>query len=294
MAPRLTCFLLSGLLLAGAAPLVAAAAAARDAIPPPAMLATGYEAGIEVSAYWISEKLDGVRAHWDGASLRTRGGHLIAPPPWFTAGWPAVAMDGELWIGRGRFDEVSGIVRTSAADDAAWRKVRFMLFDLPGHPGTFDARVTRMRTIAVDAGVTWLQPVPQFRVADAAVLDARLAKVVALGGEGLMLHHGNARYRTGRSDWLLKYKPYADAEARVIGYTAGQGKYAGMVGALVVQRADGRRFRLGTGLSDAMRARPPPIGSHVTYRYNGLTSQGAPRFARFMRVRHEMPPPDAP
>jgi len=265
---------------------------AREAVPPSLMLATRYEAGIDVSRYWVSEKLDGVRGRWDGRHLRTRSGLPIDPPAWFTAGWPTVAMDGELWLGRRRFDEVSGIVRGLQADDAGWRRVRFMVFDLPGHPGRFEARVMRMRSLLASAANPRLQPVAQFRVANADALDARLAAIVAAGGEGLMLQHRDAGYRTGRSDALLKYKPHDDAEARVIAHTAGQGKYTGMLGALIVQRADGLQFRLGSGFSDAQRQRPPAIGSHVTYRYNGLSSRGLPRFARFMRIRHEMPPPD--
>ena len=132
----------------------------------------------------------------------------------------------------------------------------------------------------------------QYRVRDRAELDALLATVVAAGGEGLVLQHEGARYRAGRSDGVLKYKPHDDAEARVIAHTPGRGKYRGMLGALVVERADGLRFRIGSGFSDAERASPPPVGSIVTYRYNGLSSRGMPRFARFLRVRHDPPPPD--
>ena len=107
-----------------------------------------------------------------------------------------------------------------------------------------------------------------------------------------MLHRRSARYRAGRSDDLMKYKPHEDAEAQVIAHLPGKGKYAGMLGALQVRMPDGRRFRLGTGFTDAQRAAPPPVGVWVTYRYNGYTASGLPRFARFMRIRHEGPPPD--
>ncbi len=266
--------------------------AAAETTTPRLMLATSYRSGAEVSDYWVSEKLDGVRGRWDGRRLHTRGGQPITPPAWFTAGWPKVAMDGELWIGRGRFDEVSGLVRSGKTDGTAWRRVRFMVFDLPDHPGNFDARVMRMRALLAATRISWLQPIPQYRLANATELDDRLKQVVASGGEGLMLHHRNAHYRIGRSDDLLKYKPYEDAEARVVAHTPGKGKYAGMLGALVVQHADGREFRLGSGLTDAQRYAPPPIGSLVTYRYNGLTSKGLPRFARFLRIRHDPAPPD--
>lgn len=251
------------------------------------MLATSYAAGEAVTEYWVSEKLDGVRAHWDGVALWSRGGYRIAAPSWFTRNLPAQAMDGELWIARGSFDLLSGIVRTAEPVDAQWQQVRFMVFDLPQHGGSFSERVRAMDQLS-SLNIGWLQPVQQFRVASADELDARLATLVAAGAEGLMLHHQDAHYIAGRSAMLLKYKTYEDAEAKVVGYTAGQGKYAGMVGALQVEDDAGRRFRLGSGLRDAERANPPPIGSLVTYRYNGLTSTGLPRFARFLRIREAL------
>lgn len=265
---------------------------AAEPSPPRLMLATGYHDGIDVADYWISEKLDGVRGRWNGQRLLTRAGQPVAPPAWFTAGWPRVAMDGELWIGHGRFDEVSGLVRAGAGDDRAWRRVRFMVFDLPGHGGDFDARVLRMRTLTAAARIAWLQPVPQFRMRTVVELDAKLRQVTAAGGEGLMLHRRTALYKAGRSQDLLKYKPYQDAEARVVAHVAGKGKYSGKMGALVVLLPDGRRLRLGSGFTDAQRDNPPPAGSLVTYRYNGLTSKGLPRFARFQRIRVDPPPPE--
>ncbi len=256
-----------------------------SAAPPALMLADTWQDGGAVHDYWISEKLDGVRGRWDGDTLWSRGGHRIHAPDWFTADWPTMAMDGELWIGRGQFEVVSSIVRRFDTADAEWRQVQFRVFDLPEHEGPFSARVLAMRRHLSALGIPWLQPVVQFRLPDAAALDARLDAIVAEGGEGLMLHHQDAPYRSGRSDALLKLKPFDDAEAIVVGHTQGEGKYTGMLGALVVETPDGQRFRLGSGLTDAQRADPPPIGSVVTYRYNGLTTHGMPRFARFLRVR---------
>ncbi|GGE56619.1 ATP-dependent DNA ligase [Halopseudomonas oceani] len=248
------------------------------------MLAEVYRGEVNVADYWVSEKLDGVRARWDGQHLYSRGGYRINAPGAFTRGWPQTVMDGELWLGRGRFDEVSALARRTQSDIGQWQSVRFMVFDLPEHGGVFSERVTDMAELA-RLGLPTLQPVAQARVADVDELDWRLEAVVAAGGEGLMLHRADARYLPGRHDALLKYKPYDDAEARVVGYTAGQGKYLGQVGALIVENGEGKRFRLGSGLSDADRADPPALGSWVTYRYNGMTATGLPRFARYLRQR---------
>jgi len=265
-----------------------------QAAPPALMLAKRYTGDIDLSAYWVSEKLDGVRGYWDGTALWTRGGNRVTPPAWFTAGWPAQALDGELWIGRGRFAELSGIVRTQTPDHGAWRQVRYMVFDLPHAPGTFDQRLQILHHLIAASPNARLRAIEQFRIDTPTALEARLRAVVAAGGEGLMLHRGDSRYQARRSDDLLKLKPFDDDEARVVGYQAGNGKYAGQVGALIVERADGLRFELGSGLSDADRALPPPLGSWVTYRYNGLTAKGIPRFARYLRRRDELPPPDPP
>lgn len=272
--------------------LIGATSSAAAAVPG-LMLARDLGATrIEVDAYFVSEKLDGVRGRWDGQALWTRGGHRVATPPAFTRGWPDVPMDGELWIARDRFDAISALVRSARTDDAAWTPVRFMVFDLPAHPGPFAERVQAMRALVARTAHPQLRMVTQTAGTSRAALDAQLAAVVAAGGEGLMLHHRDARYGAGRSTALLKLKPHDDAEARVVAHTAGNGKYSGMLGALEVERHDGRRFRIGTGFTDAQRAQPPPVGSWVTYRYSGLTSTGLPRFARFLRVRDEMPPPD--
>lgn len=258
--------------------------------PPALMLARDLgTTPIDVPAYFVSEKLDGVRARWDGRALWTRGGHRITTPSDFVQGWPSTPMDGELWITRSRFDVVSGIARSTRPDPDAWNAVRFMVFDLPAHPGTFAERVAAMRTLADRTAHPQLRMVEQTRLTSRTALDARLAQVVAAGGEGLMLHHAEARYGVGRSNALLKLKPHDDAEARVLAHAPGKGKYTGMLGALVVAHHDGRQFRIGTGFTDAQRADPPPPGSWVTYRYNGLTSTGLPRFARFLRVRDDMP-----
>nr|WP_233212685.1 DNA ligase [Collimonas sp. PA-H2] len=248
------------------------------------MLANVYHPGIALADYWVSEKLDGVRGYWDGEQLLTRGGQRINAPHWFTAGWPKVALDGELWAGRGQFNHAVSTARREAPDDAAWRRMRFMVFDLPAYPGTFDQRLPALQSTLARLAVPWVQLVEQIKLADHAALQGLLQQTVRQGGEGLMLHRGASLYRAQRSDDLLKVKTHEDAEAKVIGHLPGKGKYQGMLGALWVETPDGLRFKLGSGFSDAQRRQPPALGCVVTYRFRGLNGSGIPRFASFMRV----------
>jgi DNA ligase-1 len=251
------------------------------------LLAERYSGGVDISQYWVSEKLDGVRAHWDGRQLRFRSGNAVHAPDWFIAALPAAPLDGELWIARGSFDRLSGIVRREAPRDDEWRQVRYMIFELPDAAGTFTERAARIKSTVAQVGVPWLQPVEQFRLPDAKALQRKLDEVVREGGEGLMLHRADAVYETGRSSALLKVTPWLDAEARVVSRLPGKGKHAGRLGALRVEMPDGRRFSIGSGFSDVQRSAPPPIGALVTYRYRELTKNGIPRFPLFLRVRDE-------
>ncbi|PKO83992.1 MAG: DNA ligase [Betaproteobacteria bacterium HGW-Betaproteobacteria-11] len=262
----------------------------RPAVSPPdILLAKVWRDEFDPAAFWVSEKLDGVRALWDGRQLqlRFRSGRPVHAPPWFIAALPARPLDGELWLGRGRFAELAAIVRKTEPVEAEWRQVRYMIFELPDAAGSFSERVTQIRTVTEQAQLPWLAAVPQFRVADRAELLARYAEVIGHDGEGLMLHRAEALYHGGRSDDLLKLKPALDAEAVVIAHLPGKGRLAEQLGALEVETADGRRFRIGSGLSDAERRHPPPIGATITYRYQELSRRGIPRFPRYWRVREE-------
>lgn len=262
---------------------------AAELAPPQVMLANVLRGDVALTDYWVSEKFDGMRGYWDGEKLLTRSGEHIEAPVWFTAGWPKIPLDGELWVGHGEFSRVVSTVRKKIPDEAQWRMLHFIVFDLPAHPGTYSDRNAALQSVIAQIGQPWVQHVEQFKVADQAALRVMLKQVVKQGGEGLMLHRGASFYRAIRSDDLLKLKPYEDAEAKVVAHLPGKGKYANVLGALEVESADGLRFRLGSGLSDADRRHPPQLGKWVTYRYNGLNKiTGLPRFARFIRVREDM------
>ena len=256
-----------------------------DKSKPSLLLANIYSSDIPLQNYWVSEKLDGVRAFWNGKNLLSRQGNIFQAPEWFTSVLPEVALDGELWLGRGEFERISGLVRRDSPDGSDWREIKFMVFDLPNHAGTFDERLNRLKIIIAETNVPHIQLVEQFKVVSHEVLLDKLDDVVEQGGEGLMLHLASSLYKSGRSDDLLKLKKHFDAEAVVIAHLPGKGKYEGMLGSMLVETADKVRFKIGTGFTDEERKNPPAIGSIITYKYFGLTKKGVPRFASFMRVR---------
>jgi DNA ligase-1 len=264
--------------------------ALASAAPPALELVDVYRGGVDLSQYWVSEKYDGVRGWWDGRQLWTRGGQRIQAPDWFTWGWPETPMDGELWAGRGGFEHASKTVRAERSTDAAWRRMRYLVFDLPASTSTFDERVPALRELVARIDQPWVVAVRQFKVSDEAELQAALRDVISRNGEGLVLHRGDTFYRAGRGAGLFKLKPFEDAEARVIAIQPGRGQFAGMMGALRVRTPEGREFAIGSGFSHAQRCAPPAVGAWITYRFRGQTSTGLPRFAVFLRERPEGPP----
>lgn len=251
---------------------------------PALLLAEKYIHDIDLDAYWVSEKLDGVRAFWNGSQLISRSGNTFAAPSWFTADFPPLPLDGELWVGRGQFEQTASIVSRHTPHDG-WRWVRYMVFDLPDDPGTFDERLQNLHAAVAASSNKFLAVIPQHKLTDHKVLTERLDALVADGGEGLMLHRGDSRYRAGRSMDLLKLKKFDDAEGVVIAHNPGQGRLEGLMGSVTVRTGQGTTVKIGSGFSDEERKNPPPIGTTITFRHQGFTASGKPRFAVFWRIR---------
>ena len=255
-----------------------------------AQLANVYEenAAIPVSNYLVSEKYDGIRAIWTGKHLLTRQGNRIYAPKWFTAPLPDVWLDGELWTSRQNFEALSAIVRTHIPEQERWREVNYMVFDMPDTELPFAQRYKNYSSLVEQLNVKHIKAVKQQQFQSNQALSKHLESMVEKGAEGLMLHLASAPHQPGRSDALLKLKPYFDDEAEVIAHLPGKGKYTDMLGALRVRNQQGTEFSIGTGFTDAERATPPPVGSIITYKYHGYTNNGVPRFASFLRIREEL------
>jgi len=253
---------------------------------PHLLLANVWNPSIDPTGWWMSEKYDGLRGYWDGRELWTRQGNLIHAPDYFLAELPRdIALDGELWIGHGKFEETVSSVRAETPDDR-WKNIRFMVFDAPQAKGTFEQRMAFLHA-TLPEGNRFVRAVAQERCQGVAQLLAERDRVVRLGGEGLMLRQPESQYEAGRSPTLLKVKPHDDAEATVIAHEPGKGKFAGKLGALRVRTDDGREFSIGSGFTDAERESPPPVGTIITYQFRGLTAKGLPRFPSYLRVRRD-------
>lgn len=251
---------------------------------PALMLATAWEEGADPSGWWLSEKYDGVRGYWDGTRMLSRQGELIAIPASLRAALPKFSLDGELWAGRGRFEATLAVVR-DLEPGRDWSTIRYMIFDAPDHAGPFEARMDLVRAWLDAHPSPLIEVVAQTRCTGEEHLRAFLHAVERRGGEGVMLRAAGSPYLAGRSAALRKYKSFDDAEATVIGYNPGKGKYAGAVGSLQVALPNGVQFAVGSGLSDSERLQPPRIGSVITFKHHGWTAQGKPRFPVYWRVR---------
>jgi DNA ligase-1 len=268
----------------------------KEVVPkevPELLLAHSWDNDQDVTGYWISEKLDGVRAYWDGKKFVSRLGNVYHAPDYFTEGFPECPLDGELWIGRGRFQETVSVVRRKKGGER-WKNVRYLVFDAParnlgdGVTGfTFEQRMQFVNQF-IGKKTPYAEPVKQWRCDGIEHLRSELTRVETSGGEGLMLREPGSFYETSRSTTLLKVKSFVDSEATVIGHTKGRGRHKGRCGALKVRWADGTEFKVGTGLKDAQRENPPKIGAVVCFRYQELTKAGVPRFPSFLGVRHDV------
>jgi DNA ligase-1 len=259
---------------------------------PPLLLAHSWENDVDLTGWWMSEKLDGVRAYWTGTQFLSRLGNVYHAPQWFLERLPSVPLDGELWCGRKKFQRCVSIARRQDKSDM-WRELTYVVFDAPAMDAPFEERLAFVERHMQAELPRHARHHAHARCTGIEHLKAELARVEALGGEGLMLRQPGSRYEVGRSSTLLKVKSFRDAEARVVEHIAGAGRHKGRLGALGVAMADGTRFSIGTGFSDAERRSPPPIGAIVTFRYQELSDAGVPRFPSYVGVRDDVRFPPA-
>ena len=289
-----------------------------------AMLAKEYNLGdpkVVVEGLVASEKLDGYRAIYEGGEdqFMSRQEKPFNSPDWFTMAFPKRVLDGELWIGRDNFQGM-GVVRKKNPIDEEWMNVTYQVYDLIDSKEPFLKRIKELKRIVKLVEGRWrvmrkdlsypfnklpcpLVFVDQIPVKSQEHLKEMYDEILAKGGEGIMLKDPNCEYESGkRSSNLLKVKPNFDAEAVIVGYKGGKGKYEDMLGGFIckpllnhdtymsIDEDENHSFSI-SGMDDKVRGnykKTHPIGTIITYEYSGKTDKGAPRFARYMRKRTDV------
>jgi len=224
------------------------------------MLANEYHKGMEgnkkdTSMYskppiqwFMSEKYDGYRACYNPGDKQfySRQNKLFRSPEWFKLSIPPkIKFDGELWAGRENF-QLMGAVRKKEPIDEGWLQIQYIVYDLPDSQKPFKERVKELQKIQHIATKRWklirkkfeypyntlecpFVVCDQIQIKQESQLDEYYQTIIAEGGEGIMLKHPECEYTNGRCHTMLKYKPTFDAEAMIIDYKQGAGKYKGML-----------------------------------------------------------------
>jgi len=253
---------------------------------PDLFLLKTYKNQQDVTAWVMSEKLDGVRAYWDGKQLISRGGNVFNAPEWFVQSFPPFELDGELWTKRSDFENIVSIVRQQQPDER-WSQISYRVFEVPKQPGGLLERLAVLRDYLKSTAdePVYLSIISQLKIKNQEHLSEFFQQIVDQGGEGVVVRNPDAAYQTGRLNNAQKLKPYQDEECEVTGYQSGRGKYQGLVGALRCRLKNQTIIRIGSGLTELQRKHPPEIGSVITFKYYGLTGKGLPRFPIFLRLR---------
>ncbi|HEC1774110.1 TPA: DNA ligase [Campylobacter lari] len=251
---------------------------------------------VNLSYYLMSEKLDGVRGLWSGKSMQTRAGNAIKLPSFFTINFPKFELDGELWIKRASFEEISSLIRQENPDEKLWQKVSFNVFDVPNaceefklDPCTLEARLEVLKKYLAKNPNDFIKIIPQIRIKDKNHLKQFYQDIISHKGEGVIIRLNNAPYEKKRSNNAFKLKPFDDTECVVKKHLEGKGKFEGKMGSLLCEAVIESKkvsFKIGSGFKESDRLNPPPVGVIITFKYNGLTKNGKPKFASFLRV-HE-------
>lgn len=245
---------------------------------------------VDPTGWWMSEKLDGVRAYWKNGQLWSRISNVFAAPGWFTNDFPDVELDGEIFWKRGAFNVTSGIARRKDPDAAEmWDDLTYQVFDAPGLNLPFEERLAWVEALGMP-GCKYARAVPHELVTGPQHVWDRLQQVTGAGGEGLMLRAPGSLYEFKRSKTLLKVKPWDSDEVKVVGYEPWRGvKRPGRedwMGALQCEMRDGTKVRVGSGFGDEQRYENPQawVGEIITINFRGKSEYGVPRHPVFAGV----------
>lgn len=252
---------------------------------PKLFLLKTYKDDMNITGWVMSEKLDGVRAYWDGKKLISRSGRVLNPPEDFLKDFPPFTLDGELWNRRGAFEHVVSIVNSKSAQEH-WNELSYYIFEVPDQKGGLLQRLDVLEEYMNKHRVKQIKIIRQVNIKRKEDVKEYFDEVISLGGEGIVIRDPKEIYYTGRTKRAFKHKPFMDAECRVVSIIEGKGKFTGQMGAV---RCDfeGKVIKIGSGFSAYQRKYPPGIGAWVSFKYYGLTHLGNPKYPVFLRVRSD-------
>lgn len=236
---------------------------------------------MKINDWYMSEKLDGIRAYWDGKQLLSKNGNILHAPIWFTKNLPKFELDGELWTKRNDFESIQNIV-LDKKPSKDWKKITYNIFEVPNTKGNFLKRLERIKTWQKINNNQYLKIITQIQCRDKTHLDAYLNTLISKKAEGIIIKDGSLEYFKGRSRSILKVKKFFDGEAEVIGINY---KSNDKFKSLILKMKNNIVFNLGNGFTKEEKQRHPKIGDIITFKYYSLTKYGKPKFASFLRIR---------
>ncbi|MEA3314864.1 MAG: DNA ligase [Campylobacterota bacterium] len=232
-----------------------------------------------ITGWVMSEKLDGIRAYWDGKNLITRNGNIINAPKWFLKDYPPFEIDGELWSKRKDFENILSIVRDKIPSEN-WKEIKHYIFEVPNVEGNLTTRLNKVKPYENNI----IKIIPQIKIQNKIHLDNFFRDIISKGGEGVIVRDPTQPYIDKRTRKALKIKSFKDDECKIIGFTD-HSKNSAMIGAIKCELDNGVRFKIGSGLNNKLRLDPPNLGDIITFKYQEFTKYGKPRFPVFLRVR---------
>tara|TARA_Y100000817_G_C16848828_1_gene541190 strand:- start:109 stop:1986 length:1878 start_codon:yes stop_codon:yes gene_type:complete len=277
----------------------------------------------DLQGWCAEEKYDGYRARFQGNDekvfISRQNKVYKGAPEWFKNAMPPnINMDGELWIGYGKFQSM-GITRRVSPHYTEWIPVKYIVFDLPDLDEPFEKRKKELKKIVKNNQVRWniiRKDLPEpLNTLECPVIYSPYTKVNSMdhlkefydailkkGGEGIILRNPKGYYTDGRSNDIVKCKPDFDEEAVIVDYKMGKGKYSGLLGGFVcrplinmdtyhvIDYKEEHEFTI-SGMDDLIRnnyKNTHPIGTLISYTHNGGTDGGKPRFGRYIRKRDDI------
>lgn len=254
----------------------------------------------------VQPKLDGIRCIARADGLYSRKGEKIVSCPHIEEALkpifeqsPDVVFDGELYNHnlKDNFNKIASLVnKKKSIEPEALKVIQYHIYDLVNDEVSSVARgnfrQSFLNTLPEDGPLvsveTWM-----YATSDNSQIQEWVgnfhAKFTELGYEGTMIRTDTV-YQHKRTDALLKFKDFTDAEFVILDVIEGEGNRAGMAGALKFETMEGTEFTANIiggfeYYKELLSHKDKYIGRYATVKYFALTPDGIPRFPVVKTIR---------